>query len=251
MRTALEYVKDIPTVRRTARSLRYALGSHREEEVAILPFLVRPGLTAVDVGAHLGAYTHILLQLGMSVVAIEANPTLANHVNRFYGKDPNAKVVWAAASSSSGTVQLRIPADAPSGISTIEDSNPLDDQPVTLVEVEKVSLDDMDLGPVGFIKIDVEGHELEVLRGAEKLLRRDHPAILVEAEERHRPGAVQSICDFLLPLGYTGMTLDGGRLTPVTRFDIERDQAIPAGRLDDLNAGTYDGRYINNFIFVA
>jgi hypothetical protein len=109
----------------------------------------------------------------------------------------------------------------------------------------------MKLESVGFIKVDVEGHELAVLLGARKILERDRPAILVEAEERHRPGAVQSIRDLLTPLGYHGFMLDAGRLSPISNFDATRDQFIPADRVDNLNGGNYEGRYINNFVFVA
>jgi hypothetical protein len=58
--------------------------------------------------------------------------------------------------------------------------------------------------PVGFIKIDVEGHELSVIKGATALIRRDSPIILVELEDRHRPDAMRSFSSFLGGLGYGG-----------------------------------------------
>ncbi len=104
---------------------------------------------------------------------------------------------------------------------------------------------------VGFIKVDVEGHELDVLRGAEATLRRDRPALLVESEERHRPGAVAAVHGFLGSLGYHGFMVDDGRLVSLGGFDPSRDQNVPNDRLMDLNAGHYEGRYVNNFFFVA
>jgi FkbM family methyltransferase len=56
-------------------------------------------------------------------------------------------------------------------------------------------LDDLDASPF-FIKIDVQGLELEVLRGARQTLQRYHPVLLIEA-----PG--KSVLDFLEQLGYT------------------------------------------------
>lgn len=245
-------VRSRPTYQRAVRSLRATLGSYEEKELALLSFVVRSNKIAVDVGAHTGVYTHVLLKLGAPVVAIEANPEMAATLTRLYGR--RALVVCAAASSSTGSVKLRVPRALPTGshgIATIEVRNTLDGAEVDEIEVPRVALDDMNLGEVGFIKIDVEGHEYDVLLGARRILERDRPAILVEAEERHRPGAIQSIRELLSPIGYHGFMLEDGTLSSITRFDAARDQFIPANRLDDLNAGMYEGRYINNFLFVA
>jgi hypothetical protein len=93
------------------------------------------------------------------------------------------------------------------GYSTIEPSNRLDDKVdmsrgIDSVSVETRRLDAMDIGPVGFIKIDVEGHEQEVLEGASATLERDQPSLLIEVEERHRAGAVAGVVGLLTSLGY-------------------------------------------------
>ncbi len=79
---------------------------------------------------------------------------------------------------------------------------------------------------MGFIKIDVEGHELAVLRGAEGLLRACHPALLIEASDEHRPGALESIRAFLEPLGYRGYVAENGRMRPVEPSDASLDNFI-------------------------
>jgi FkbM family methyltransferase len=62
---------------------------------------------------------------------------------------------------------------------------------VTSERVSVRRLDDIDLGGgVGFLKIDVEGHEEAVLAGASRTLKQSMPAVLVEVEERHHTGAV-------------------------------------------------------------
>ena len=240
-----------PALYRSARSLRYSLLRHVEREMALLPFFVDPKRISIDVGANSGPYTHALLGLGGRVVAIEANAALARHLQRTYGC--RADVICAAASSAPGTARLRIPKDGTGfghGLSTIETRNALDGTAVEEVDVPRVTLDGLGLPPVGFIKIDVEGHELDVLAGAEAIIRRDRPALLVESEERHRPGAVASVRAFLGGLGYAGFMVDDGRLAPIATVDPQRDQSVPPERIRDLNAGRYDQRYINNFFFV-
>lgn len=245
-------LKRFPNYQWLERFMRSSVHRYQEKEIALLTFLVDPKRTAIDVGANAGVYTHVLLDLKAPVTAIEANPIMAANLKRLYGR--KAQVVCAAASSSEGLVKLRIPKGVSGnlyGVATIEVQNTLNNAKIEEIEVPQITLDSLDTVSVGFIKIDVEGHEFDVLLGAKTILERDRPSILVESEERHKRGAVQSIRNLLSPLGYHGFMLDGGRLSPIENFDETRDQAIPIDQLDSLNAGTYEGRYINNFVFVA
>lgn len=61
---------------------------------------------------------------------------------------------------------------------------------------------------VDWMKVDVEGAELEVLRGAEKCLRMDRPSILVENHEFQKKGIETQVRDYLLGLG-VGYQIDG------------------------------------------
>lgn len=220
--------------------------------MALLPFVVDRTRTAIDVGANTGSYTHQLLALGVKVVAVEANPHCVNTLTSLYGE--RARIVWAAASSEPGTTKLRIPLTTRGkgdGIATVEPDNQLNGTDVETVEVKTITLDELDCGPVGFIKIDVEGHEESVLRGAQNLLQRDHPCILVEAEERHRKDAVKNIQSLLGKFGYQGFMHVDGRLELISHFDPETDQHFDDSQIETLNAGEYRGRYINNFLFLA
>jgi FkbM family methyltransferase len=224
-----------------------ASGLVHDQELKLLPLFVDPTLLAIDVGGHVGGYTHSLLKLGCRVMTFEANSTLAHNLQRMYGRE--ADIVWSAVSSTSGWTTLRIPQE--SGIATVEHLNDLNGMAVARVEVPCVTLDEKVTEPVGFIKVDVEGHELAVLQGAKGILQRDHPVILIEAEERHRRNAVQSIINQLSPLGYCGFMIDGGRLVGISHFDVNRDQTAPPHAIGDLNAGLYTGRYISNFLFIC
>jgi hypothetical protein len=106
------------------------------------------------------------------------------------------------------------------------------------------TLDSYALEDVGFVKIDVEGHELAALRGAEQTLRRCRPLVLVEVEDRHRPDAVSSVRAFMATMGYEGWFFLDGVLTPIDRFDVARHQDPK-----NLSGGRKLGVYVNNFVF--
>jgi hypothetical protein len=97
------------------------------------------------------------------------------------------------------------------------------------------------------VKIDVEGHELNVLHGAVELLEHCQPVFLVEAEDRHRSEATRSIFEFFENRFYRGFFLKEGSAVPIDRFDPEdlqdADALLPDG-------GRKSGRsYVNNFFF--
>ena len=161
------------------------------------------------------------------------------------------RVEAVALSSEEGEAQLQMLVDDP-GRSTIEDANVLADEDggaVSELRVRMRRLDDYGLRDVGFIKIDVEGHELQVLRGAASTLRSQRPVLLIEAEERHRLNAVASIQSFLAELGYTGFFVVDRGVAPITRFEaaIHQNPANIGGWKSNY---VRSGLYINNFIYV-
>ena len=97
------------------------------------------------------------------------------------------------------------------------------------------------LDNVGFIKIDVEGYEHSVLKGAKETLMHCHPVMLIELEERHTGVAIESLIEQVEDYGYKAYFLRNRQLTPFTRFDPESEHRNPETHRD----------YINNFIFFA
>ncbi len=81
---------------------------------------------------------------------------------------------------------------------------------------------------VAFVKIDVEGHELNVLNGAVELLERCQPVFLVEAEDRHRAEATRSVFEFFRSKSYRGFFLKDNDVIGVEQFDSERLQDADA-----------------------
>lgn len=223
---------------------------HREEpEMELLKWLVpRTGL-AVDIGANRGVYTWRLSRIAERVLAVEANPEYIPYLRRI--APSKVEVVNAAVSDRSGRTMLRVPREGAhrGGLGTVEPANLAVSADAEMHPIEARTLDDLTSNRrVSFIKIDVEGHELAVLRGAAKVLESDRPCLLIESEDRHRPLAVQTIFEYLHPLNYVGLMLVGGTLTTTDGFSSEVHQRLVSE--SDLAAGYRPAGYVNNFIFL-
>lgn len=116
---------------------------------------------AIDIGAHRGIWTKYLLTRFEAVVAIE--PTdLARQI------DPRARVIQAACGERPGRCRMA-PGKRNTGQSYVAGAG----------NVQVIAVDSLKLSP-GFIKIDVEGMELQVLKGARGTLLKNRPTVIIE-----------------------------------------------------------------------
>lgn len=208
-------------------ALAWATRVGAEPELALLADIVPADRLAVDVGAAEGVYTWYLSRLAASCVAFEADPRSADRIRR---RVPQATLHACALSETEGEGMLRLPivnTVTYNGWATIEPENTFAALAPDSVETLKVpmrTLDSFALQNVGFVKIDVEGHELAVLHGAAETIHRWRPTILIEVENRHRGGAVESVCAWFREAGYAVVLLKGARLAS------ELDQQTPHNR---------------------
>ena len=223
-----------------------------EAELGHLRNLVPPRTLAIDVGAWWGPWTYWLSRVANRVVAFEPVPDLAAFLASVV--PPNVKVVNAALSDNTGEATIWMPAGGrgSEGVSSLEP--PADAATTTTISVPTTRLDDVELDQVGFMKIDVEGHELSVLRGAVETIRRDRPTIVAEVEQRfHHGGSLAAVFDLLSSLGYGGRFLHRGAWRPLDEFDVEEHQARMADRVSNggyvRNLCFNARRYVNNFVF--
>src|SRR5262245_6830284 len=150
-------------------ALRVRAANWIEAEAGLLPWLVDRERIAIDVGAADGFYSWHLKRLARDVIAFEPNPRSAAGLRRMA---PHLDVRELALSNTKGSTILRIPISgrvAASGWGTIHVGNDFSEISPDALEsftVQTVRLDDLELRNVGFLKIDVEGHEKEVLEGA-------------------------------------------------------------------------------------
>ncbi|MDR7233168.1 FkbM family methyltransferase [Agrococcus sp. BE272] len=137
----------------------------------------------LDVGANIGGHSCYLAATGRAVVAFEPDFHLANALREsasLNGFDDRIDVRAVAIGASSGAGLLMTP--DPSNLGTqhmvTETNDAVEDggQRVAVLTLDQQAYP----GPVSAIKIDVEGMELEALRGAELLLAQDRPIIYIE-----------------------------------------------------------------------
>ena len=236
------------------RALHYRFRQNRKE-IEYLQKRIRPGDTVVDVGCHKGGFLFWLrryVTASGKVYAFEPQQSLAwylKDIAMIEGWD-NVIVEGSGVSSSTGSMELFVP--APQGESSPGATLSPTIQEVThhRIRVPVVSLDDYfsRLGNprVACIKCDCEGHEAQVFRGAEGILRRDMPVLLFECEQRHMPDSTPAaVFDYLQSLGYRGFFFCSSGILPIEQFRLEIHQPVREGRYWDASD------YFNNFAFTA
>ncbi|MEM2613990.1 MAG: FkbM family methyltransferase [Nitrososphaerota archaeon] len=159
--------------------------------------IVKPmGKVVVDVGAHIGLFTLRVITTYRSnlVIAIEPNP---KNLNLLYanillnGVKDRVRVIKACAGRSKGKKRLFLHEE--SGRSSIL---PLSSNYIT---VDEVRLDEELNGiKIDFVKIDVDGGELEVIDGLRNKIKEDRPILVIEVSKQN----LASILDYFERLGY-------------------------------------------------
>lgn len=216
-----------------------------EPELRLVPRLLRPGGVAVDVGSHSGAYAYEMARGGRAqTIAFEPNPDL--HPCPEAARARPYLLLPFALSDHCGSAVMRVPVTGGIrrfGRSSISGRNRFCTASLHReLPVLTRTLDSFGLPEVGFVKIDVEGHELAVLRGAEAVIERDRPNFLIEAERRHNPSSPWAVFRFFRRRGYAGFLLSFGKLRPLRAFRRSRG-AVRA-------APIWRGPAFNNFVFL-
>jgi FkbM family methyltransferase len=191
----------------------------------LLARLLGPGSVFVDVGANVGYHSLLAAQLGAHVVAVEPVPwTLELLQANVWRHGADVEVVDAAASDAAGTLRVAIDPAHRSG-AQIGDQG---------VEVRAAPLDELvPEGAVDVLKVDVEGAEPQVLRGATAILERS-PALAAIVEFRNGPHAggeaPADVLAFYESLGFELCLLHrNGELEPATQAAVlERARNVPS-----------------------
>ncbi|GAA4680385.1 hypothetical protein GCM10023347_38890 [Streptomyces chumphonensis] len=189
-----------------------------EPELRRLADFCPRGGTAVDIGGWYGPWTRHLARRADRVVTVEPVPGLAATLRST--APGNVRVVEAAAAESEGTATLWLPTGGGErGVSSLVRRDRLHSMGL---QVRTVSVDGLELDDVRLVKVDVDGHEAAVLRGAERTLARCRPALFVELEVRIQP--VEPVLELLAGHGYTGWVLPDAHWIPLGAFDLAGHQ---------------------------
>ncbi|MEM3485862.1 MAG: FkbM family methyltransferase [Candidatus Methanomethyliaceae archaeon] len=213
------------------------------EQSFLLQYLA-PGMTVLDIGAHHGLYTLLASKkVGEQgrVIAFEPSPRELRRLkwNLLLNRCCNVHIVPYALGSNEGTAELFVCLGQETGCNSLRP--PAVNEPVSKIRVPITTVDHylerIGVDKVDFMKLDVEGAELEVLRGAVQLLEGTRPLILCElADLRTEPWGYSSIqiYDFLRSRGYKWFSITpGGKLRSCPRKDRFHENllAVPQDKL--------------------
>jgi FkbM family methyltransferase len=228
-------------------------GEFEESTTRFLRSVARPGWTFLDVGANAGYFSVLALDLGgqrSSVHAFEPNPAMAKLLMRSARLNtPGIRVVESACGEQAGTASLHLSTETTnSGLSSLR-PDVLPSSALRL-EVSVVTLDgycrENELRP-DVIKIDVEGHEEQVLLGAESMLGGGVPCyVICELVPERAPA--EDLLAVMSRHGYTACSIeDDGRLTALRPLPFQNvvfvrseDEQAPRsgpGQEEEIGAG--------------
>lgn len=195
--------------------LRVLGGTYEPEQTALFVEHVRPGATVLDVGANAGYYTLLAATLAGPegrVVAFEPEPAIARFLRRHVAINRlrNVRVEEAAVSDRDGTARFEGGTGSGTGHLTGAGAGGR--------EVRTVRLDTLcaasGLAPDA-VKMDVEGAEMDALRGARETLARHRPVLFLST---HGPGVHRACLALLRELGYAMRPILGGDVETTTEL---------------------------------
>lgn len=207
-------IAGLPEVTRTHRGRPYRIPDdpivcgvfQAEEDLRGAHWLIDPGDVVVDVGAHFGSYTLPALACGATVYAVDPDPDATPILAAICALNPELLITGRLVILPVALVDAGLTPYFRAALEKLPHPSmacPLDCEYSSLDQVaEEQGLDRLD-----WVKIDVEGLELAVLRGGERTLRQFSPTVLVED---HSPlysfaremDSKQECIEFLEGLGY-------------------------------------------------
>lgn len=184
------------------------LGSYEYEKQLLFQKMISPGSIVFDLGAHVGFYTllaSVLVGSKGQVFAFEPMPKNLHYLKEHLqiNQINNVTVTEAAVSEKSGVAYFEQTESSFQGHLSSQGS----------IRVDVVSLDELiaegKIPTPDYIKMDVEGAEVQVLHGAKSLIEKSHPTIFLAT---HGDEIQRECRQFLSSLGYQLKSINGKSL---------------------------------------
>jgi FkbM family methyltransferase len=161
------------------------------EEHWLHDYFPKSGRVFLDIGANEGQWTKTLATSYERVIAIEPNPQAWPKLEQNLPR--NVRVIRKAVGSTKGESLLHLFASDRHASLVREESDEHSGIRQGEIKVETITVDSLGIDNVDFIKIDTEGSEYEILKGAEQTLRRLHPKLLVEIHDKESGRLAQQL----------------------------------------------------------
>ncbi len=220
-----------------------------DAELLLLEFFFNKDSVFIDVGTNKGEYAYYAEKLinPKNIYLFEPEKKLNKYLKAIFS---DCQIFDFALSDKKGIHQFKIPlinGVADNCLSSLEVNNKEDNE--TEAIIYKVKTDKLDnfveekkIRPT-LIKIDVEGHELSVLKGSEHTISKHHPTLIIEIEQRHHKDInIDSVFESFKQKGYN-----------CYYYSKKQSQLFPYENKTYLtNTKEYFGKieYINNYIFI-
>ena len=196
------------------KRLKRAIKKNYEKELEIIDRYSDKSKDALDIGVYRGVYSYKLSQNFKTVHSFEPNPLLYPYLEKNLKKVINNMILYnLALSDTNGVSELKLPIRSKSifknnieelfklGAATMHPENIMNNYkkvPIQMKRLDEIKINNN----IGFIKIDVEGHEKNVIEGGLDTIKKNKPVLLVEIEEKHTKKPIEETINFIKSLNY-------------------------------------------------
>ena len=221
-----------------------------EPEIILLDQFIKSGDYCFDIGANKGHYIYKLNKLTQSekIFAFEPIPKNYTFLKNIF---PECKIFKYALSNEAGITKMKIPMVDNKLLDTRAkiDFNILEknESSYKTIKIECSTIDlfvkHNNIRKIDFLKIDVEGHEFNILKGGIKAIKKFRPIILIEIEQRHHVYNISQIFNFIKELKYEikYFNLSAMKFNPLESFDVGKNQNYNKIKTSE---------YVNNFFCI-
>lgn len=182
-------------------------GRFEDAQLSVLEEIIFPLIKnrqhCLDIGANIGNHSIAFSKFFDNVHAFEPNSMTFDILEINAKWNPRIRPYQLGASNSSFTATARVPAGN-LGAAEIIRSNQKETDNIVHFQCIRIDefIDPSIIGSIGFIKIDVEGHEFEALTGCQRVISSSEPIIAFELLKRDYENSGKKIIQFLRNNGY-------------------------------------------------